>query len=90
LKRVAKGAAVLSCGSRASLVTRKIIVLLFLLTAACDSRASEDEWRWKLMNRCWKEGGSFHYWEEEEGKQIVFECHTHNPANLMFRDVYKK
>jgi len=70
---------------------RKIIVVLFLVTAACGGRASEGEWTWKLMKKCWEEGGSFHYWEEEEeGKQIVFECHTHNPANLMFRDVYKK
>jgi hypothetical protein len=69
---------------------RKIVVLLSLVTAACGSRASESEWTWKLMKRCWQEGGSFHYWEEKDGKQIVFECHTHNPAKLMFRDVYKR
>jgi hypothetical protein len=69
---------------------RKIIVLLFLVTAACGSRASEDEWKWKLMKRCWEDGGSFHYWEEEKGKQIVFECHTHNGPNLMFREVYTR
>jgi hypothetical protein len=69
---------------------RKIVVLLFLVTAACGGRASEGEWTWKLMKRCWQEGGSFHYWEEEDGKQIVFECHTHSPAKLMFRDVYTR
>ena len=71
-------------------VMRKIVVLLFLVTAACGGRASEGEWTWKLMKRCWQEGGSFHYWEEEDGKQTVFECHTHSPAKLMFRDVYTR
>jgi len=28
---------------------RKIIVVLFLVTAACGGRASEGEWTWKLM-----------------------------------------
>jgi hypothetical protein len=42
------------------------------------------------MKRCWQEGGSFHYWEEEKGNQIVFECHTHNSPNSIFREVYTR
>jgi hypothetical protein len=35
-------------------------------------------------------GRQFSLLEEAKGMQIVFECHTHNPAKLMFREVYTK